>query len=448
MQSAFDRAESWLPRKTAIFHEQAVFCGLWVLVVLVGVHTLTKLRSILEPLIWAVFLMMALLPLTDLIECAVLRLFAAIPSVLFCGCGASRNELRAEADSLERQYSGLTHVATDRSRRSERERPAFATAEPEASGSAGQEDSGSSDSETKSLREEEEEGGCGLARMIAVLVTIALFLGMVMLFGLMIYQSAAHMESVMPHYREGAERLLDRLSDLKDQLPKKVADQVATKCLASIEEFLKFLLSTIFEHVTSMLVEMLMTLLYMVFWLCQPVFIGETVTALFKRYILLKTFTSSMYAFCIYVLLLMLEVDLAIVFGLIAFVFNFVPEVGTIVAMILPLPVILFDGRLERPFLNLAIALVGQFCLKFVFANIIEVKLVERQHDFRMHPVTILFFLAFFGSIWGATGMLISVPLMAAVKAFAQVMPAAYRDPILVFLEGDKHAPDRLREES
>jgi len=373
------------------------------------------------------------------VECGILRALAALPAALHCGCGASANELRAEADSLERQYSGL---AGDRRRRSERHDTGETEAELPASS---REDTGSgSESESRSLREEE-EGGCGCPRMIAVVVTMAVFIGLVTLFVVMIYQSASHMQSVLPNYRAGAQRFLDRLADLKDQVPKSVADKVADKCLTGIEDMLKFLLSTVFEHVTSVLVELLMMLLYMVFWLCQPVFVGETVTALFKRYILLKTGASSMYALCIYVLLLLLQVDLAIVFGLIAFVFNFVPEVGTIAAMLLPLPVILFDGRLERPFLNLALALIGQFCLKFVFANIIEVKLVERQHDFRMHPVTILFFVAFFGAIWGATGMLISVPVMAAAKAATQVMPKLYRDPILVFLEGDKNAPARFR---
>merc|ERR1712176_865903 len=122
-----------------------------------------------------------------------------------------------------------------------------------------------------------------------------------------------------------------------------------------MEHVLSFLVGAVFEHITSMLFEMLMTLLYMIFWLCQPVFVGEKVTALFKQYILLKTFASAMYAFCIYMLLQGLGVDLAIVFGLITFLFNFVPEVGTIAAMLLPVPVILFDGRLERPLLNLAL---------------------------------------------------------------------------------------------
>merc|ERR1712113_1210668 len=85
----------------------------------------------------------------------------------------------------------------------------------------------------------------------------------------------------------------------------------------------------------------------------------------------------------------------------------------------------------------------GQLGLKFIFANIVEVKLVERQDEMKMHPVMILFFVTFFGWIWGATGMLLSVPLMAAAKACMHALPPAYRNPILMLLEGDTQAPAR-----
>jgi len=422
--SRLDRSDSWHFDHKARFHGQAVFLGLWTLVGLIGVNTMRSLRTILEPLLWAFFLMMALLPLCDGIEWMLTRICASLPATLRCGIGSPR-ELNAEAHQLERQYSGLV---ADRSRRLRE------------NGSRHQEESESDWSTTSTVG----EAPCGGLRMIAVLFTIVIFLGMSAGFIIMIYQSANHMQSVWPHYEEGAQRLLDRLDTLKERIPTDIADKVTEKVLKGMEEVLSFVLSYMVEHVTSILVELLMTLLYMIFWLCQPVFIGDTVTALFKQYILLKTFASVMYAFCIYVLLAGLGVDLAIVFGLITFLFNFVPEIGTIAAMMLPVPVILFDGRFERPLLNLALALGGQFLLKFIFANIIEVKLVERQNDFRMHPVTILFFVAFFGGIWGATGMLVSVPIMAAVKAAAGVMPPVYRDAILVVLEGDREAPARF----
>merc|ERR550514_1328474 len=93
--------------------------------------------------------------------------------------------------------------------------------------------------------------------------------------------------------------------------------------------------------------------------------------------------------------------------------------------------------------MTLGFAMFGQLALKFLFGNIVEVKLIESQEDMRMHPVVILFLVAFFGWIWGATGMLLSVPIMAAAKASMHVLPPAYRDPLLIVLEGDRTAPQR-----
>merc|ERR1712060_209972 len=125
------------------------------------------------------------------------------------------------------------------------------------------------------------------------------------------------------------------------------------------------------------------------------------------------------------------------------FFFNFVPEVGPFLAALLPIPVILLDGRLDEPWVVLLTALGGQILLKFIFGNIVEVMLIERQQDMKMHPVIILFLVAFFGWIWGATGMLLSVPLVAAAKGTMHVLPPAYRDPMLMVLEGDRNAPAR-----
>merc|ERR1712232_1360062 len=209
-------------------------------------------------------------------------------------------------------------------------------------------------------------------------------------------------------------------------------------------EVVNFLLGTIVEHVTALMVELLMMLLYVIFWLCEPIHIGESVPVLFNQYIMLKSIASALYAFCIWLLLHFIGVDLAIVFGLITFCFNFVPEIGPFFAILLPIPVIIFDGRLGSPLVKMLVALTGQLALKFIFGNVVEVKLVESQDEMKMHPVIILFFVAFFGWIWGPTGMLLSVPLMATFKAMVSTFPVSYRDPILIFLEGDLQSPDRF----
>merc|ERR1719482_972721 len=171
----------------------------------------------------------------------------------------------------------------------------------------------------------------------------------------------------------------------------------------------------------------------------------SSINIMFRRYIMFKTLACFGYGVSVGLLLALLSIDLASVFALTTFALNYVPEVGPFVAMVLPCPIILFDSRLDRPFLTLITAVLGQLALKFAFSNIIEVKLIESDKKLRMHPVMILVSLGIFGYLWGPTGMLLSVPLMALLKVslFSDLVPSSYRDPILVLLEGDRDAPMR-----
>lgn len=90
-----------------------------------------------------------------------------------------------------------------------------------------------------------------------------------------------------------------------------------------------------------------------------------------------KTLACFGYGICVGILLAFLSVDLGSVFALTTFALNYVPEVGPFIAMVLPCPVIMLDSRLDRPFLVLLTAVMGQLALKFAFSNIIEVKLIE-----------------------------------------------------------------------
>jgi len=67
----------------------------------------------------------------------------------------------------------------------------------------------------------------------------------------------------------------------------------------------------------------------------------------------------------------------------------------------------------------LAVAIFGQLFLKFIFSNVLEVKLIERDKEMNIHPVWVLLGLSYFGYLWGPIGMLISVPLMAMIKSAA-----------------------------
>jgi len=230
---------------------------------------------------------------------------------------------------------------------------------------------------------------------------------------------------------------------MKGSIPKEMAQEFAQNGLKRGEELLSAILTEVFSNAWRFTLEFLMMALYIAFWLAHPIPIGTSMQELFRRYIILKGFACAGYGVCVAVLLHMLRVDLSEAFGLAAFLLSFIPEVGSIVALLLPAPVILFDSRLDSPPMTLVVALAAQLGLKFVFANVVEVKLVEADQLMKMHPVIILLAVTFFGFIWGPTGMLLSVPLVAYIKValLSEQVPSCYRDPLLVILEGDRSAP-------
>mmetsp|Transcript_33310 Transcript_33310/g.72016 ORF Transcript_33310/g.72016 Transcript_33310/m.72016 type:complete len:384 (+) Transcript_33310:204-1355(+) len=284
------------------------------------------------------------------------------------------------------------------------------------------------------------------ARGLAVVAASMGMLGLCSGFGMLILESARHMRDHWDVYQKGAERLTRDTKGLFAKVPANLVTQytqVSADMVKTAQDVVYGLLGDFVNHVSSLLFGVMLTMLYTLFWLCSPVPMDTNIDIMFRKYIMFKTLACFGYGVSVGLLLAALSIDLASVFALTTFALNYVPEVGPFMAMLLPCPVILLDSRLERPTLTMFLAIAGQFALKFAFSNIIEVKLIESDKKLRMHPVMILLSVGIFGHLWGPTGMLLSVPLMALLKIslFSDLVPASYRDPILVVLEGDREAP-------
>ena len=250
-------------------------------------------------------------------------------------------------------------------------------------------------------------------------------------------------------YQRGAEKLTRETRDFFQKVPESMLRQyqdVSADMVKTAQDFLYALLGEFVNNVSSLLLGGLLTLLYTLIWLCCPVPMDSSIDVMFRNYILFKMLACFGYGISVGLLLALLSIDLASVFALTTFALNYVPEVGPFVAMVLPCPVILLDSRLERPLLVLLTALLGQLGLKFAFSNIIEVKLIESDKKLRVHPVMMFLSVGIFGYLWGPTGMLLSAPLMALMKIslFPELVPASYRDPVLVALEARQATEDLL----
>lgn len=130
-----------------------------------------------------------------------------------------------------------------------------------------------------------------------------------------------------------------------------------------------------------------------------------------RSYIVIKFITSASTGLVTGIILSLIGVDLALVFGVMAFLLNFIPSIGSVVATLLPLPVALiqFDSGLT---IALVVFLPGT--VQFTIGNIVEPLIMGEGLD--LHPVVIVMALVFWGLLWGVVGMLLAAPITAVLR--------------------------------
>ncbi|MDR0994296.1 MAG: AI-2E family transporter [Verrucomicrobiota bacterium] len=118
--------------------------------------------------------------------------------------------------------------------------------------------------------------------------------------------------------------------------------------------------------------------------------------------------------------LVWLGVEFAFTWGLLAFLLNFIPTLGSIVASIPPILMALVQHAPELwpvILVALVILVIQQF-----FGNFLAPKIYGDRLN--LSPVVILLFLIFWGWLWGITGALLAVPLAAAIQITLAHIPA------------------------
>ena len=123
------------------------------------------------------------------------------------------------------------------------------------------------------------------------------------------------------------------------------------------------------------------------------------------NYIALKTILSFVTGLVVAVILLILQVKLAVMWGILSFVLNFIPNVGSMIAMFLPMPVVLVDKNLAD--WQKVGAFVGPGAVQGYVGNALEPMVFGKSLN--MTPLSILMALVTWTSLWGIMGAILSV---------------------------------------
>ena len=130
-----------------------------------------------------------------------------------------------------------------------------------------------------------------------------------------------------------------------------------------------------------------------------------------RKYIFIKTVISAITGVGAWLILKWLNCPMAEMIGVVTFILNYIPSIGSILATFLPIPLILAQFGPSWKILWIVL-LLG--ILQNVMGNLIEPKIQGK--GLKLHPVTILLSLALWGLLWGPVGMFLAAPIAAVIR--------------------------------
>ncbi len=261
--------------------------------------------------------------------------------------------------------------------------------------------------------------------IIAIILIITLMVAIGYLLARFVGGSINEFTNALPEYRE---LLIAKSSSLQAWLNKmgiEVTDQMVRKHLNP--GIAMQMASKTLTALGSVLTNAFLILLTVIFILLEAAgFPGKIRTALkapekslsnfnqvsrsVNRYLALKTLLSLLTGILVWLWLSLLGVDYAILWGLVAFLLNYVPNIGSIIAAV---PAVLL-ALIQLDILHTLLTAAGYVVINTVIGNLIEPRLMGGRLG--LSTLVVFLSLVFWGWVLGPVGMLLSVPLTMILK--------------------------------
>ena len=258
-----------------------------------------------------------------------------------------------------------------------------------------------------------------LPRWLALLGTLALGLVALAILAGLISTSLRQLAANSAGYQQQVELLLTRAAhalplELLGWSEQQVLDPLKSIPVGAVGRMLRGTTTAILDAIS----QSLLVLVFMVYLMIGSAG-GEggggaraVIQGRVQRYLMAQAAISAATGVLVGLSLMLLGIDLALVFGLFAFLLNFIPSIGSIVATLMPLPVVLVSPDVTPLVAVLAIAIPGS--IQLTIGNFVAPKIMGDSLD--LHPVAILLALMVWGMVWGVVGMLLATPITAVLK--------------------------------
>jgi AI-2 transport protein TqsA len=135
-----------------------------------------------------------------------------------------------------------------------------------------------------------------------------------------------------------------------------------------------------------------------------------------QKYLGIKTVISAITGILAGVLTYSLGLKFFVLWGFVAFIFNYIPAIGSVIASIPPTLLALVNkGAVMEPGIGLALIVLGSYlAINMLLGNFIEPMLLG--HRFGVSTSVVILSVLFWGWVWGLVGMFLAVPLTMILK--------------------------------
>jgi len=265
----------------------------------------------------------------------------------------------------------------------------------------------------------------GVPKVIALALILVAILVIASLFGVLVGPSLNNFLSSLPEYQE---RLSTHITSIVGWLDEEGISIPEGEVAGAFHPgWVMNLAGDILSTLSSALTNALLILLTVVFILLEAEEFPKKLKAFLrnpekslstiekfsqnaKRYLVIKTLTSAATGLVIWLWLLILGIDYPVLWGTLAFVLNYVPNIGSIIAA---LPAVLL-ALIQLGVGSALLATLGFVAVNVVLGSLVEPKLMGKSLS--LSALVVFLSLVFWGWVLGPIGMILSVPMTSLVK--------------------------------
>ncbi|MEM6658331.1 MAG: AI-2E family transporter [Pseudomonadota bacterium] len=164
----------------------------------------------------------------------------------------------------------------------------------------------------------------------------------------------------------------------------------------------------------------------------------DAITFNLQRYVGVKTLISLITASISYTIFRTLGLEYAETWAVLTFALNFIPSIGSIIAVIFPAMIALVQFESIGPFL---IVVLGCGTIQFLIGNFLDPAMLGRSLN--MSTFLVILALTFWTTVWGLIGAFLSVPLTVCILIVFSHIPALRPIAIMMSLDGQLGADDQ-----